>query len=473
MAAMPESDPHLSPSDAFTWYMEEDPLLRSTIVAVALLDRTPDWDTLVARIDRASRLAPGFRRKVVEPPLRSGNPRWVTDEIDLGYHVRRMTAPAPGDLASVLERARTLGMAGFDKARPLWEMLLVEGLEGDRSALVMKVHHALTDGVGGMQMALFLFDLERDALPPTDEPGTPDPEHLSDLDLLRDALAHDVDELVGIARRNAVSVLPAMAHAVLHPATTVTGVLRLLGSVGRTVQPVSETLSPVMTGRALSWRYQALDVPINRLKEAAHEAGGTLNDGFLAGITGGLRRYHEHHEMPVDELRLLMPISLRTEADGIGGNKITIMRFAVPIGIADPAERIRRLHDLALEIRQEPSLAHAQTIAAGLNLLPRSYVGGMLKHVDFLASNVPGFRFPIYLCGAEVQRYYALGPTIGAAANFTLISYRDTACVGLNSDTAAVPDGDAFVRCLAEGFDEVLDLAGHHAPVMPGGPTLT
>lgn len=455
---------HLSNSDAFTWYMEDDPLLRSTIVAVAFLDRAPDFETLVSRLDRASRLAPGFRQKVVVPPLRAATPRWVTDpDVDLGFHVRRMLVPPPGDVTSVLERARTLGMAGFDKARPLWEAVLMEGLEDGRAALVLKVHHALTDGVGGMQLALFLYDLERDAEAPADVgPEPPPPEPTGDLDLLREALGHQLDEVLAFAKTHAVSAAPALVHAVLHPRTTVTGLLRTLASVGRTVEPANETLSPVMTERALSWRYQALDVPIEALKTAAHEAGGTLNDGFLAGLTGGLRRYHEHHRMPVDELRLTMPISLRTDAHGIGGNHITIMRFKVPIGIADPSERVRSLHDLARSIRSEPAIEHADAIAGGLNLLPKGYVGGMLKHVDVLASNVPGFRAPLYLCGSEVERLYAFGPTIGSAANLTLLSYRSTACVGVTTDAAAVPDGDVFLACMAAGYDEVLDLAGAH-----------
>jgi diacylglycerol O-acyltransferase len=178
-----------------------------------------------------------------------------------------------------------------------------------------------------------------------------------------------------------------------------------------------------------------------------------------------MRLYHEHHGTTVDELRVTMPVSLRRDGDPVGGNRITIMRFPVPVGEHDPAVRIGMLHDLTLRVRNEPAIDHTDTIAGGLNLVPRGYIGGMLKHVDFLASNVPGFRHPIYLAGAEVTRLYALGPTIGSSANLTLLSYRDTSCVGVTTDTGAITDPEVFLTCLQAGFEEVLGLSGPHPEV--------
>ena len=150
-------------SDAFSWYMEQDPLLRSTVVCVLVLDGVPDWDRFMHRLDRATRLTPGFRHRVVQPPLRLATPRWVVDpDFDLSWHVRRFEAASPKTLTTVLEYARKTGMAGFDRDRPLWEYTFIEGLHHGRTALVMKLHHALTDGVGGMEVARFLFDVEPD-----------------------------------------------------------------------------------------------------------------------------------------------------------------------------------------------------------------------------------------------------------------------------------------------------------------------
>ena len=167
----------------------------------------------------------------------------------------------------------------------------------------------------------------------------------------------------------------------------------------------------------------------------------------------------------MDQLRVTLPISIRTPEDPIGGNRITLIRFAVPVADPDPASRIHELGRLCRAARHERSLQLTDSIAATLNLLPPAVVGGMLKHVDFVASDVAGFTFPVYLAGARVERNVAFGPTTGTAANFTLLSHDGTCCVGINIDTAAVPDPDVLVECMREGFEEVLALAGRHGRV--------
>jgi hypothetical protein len=162
----------------------------------------------------------------------------------------------------------------------------------------------------------------------------------------------------------------------------------------------------------------------------------------------------------VDELRMSMPISLRLDGDAEGGNRVTVMRFTVPVGEADPAERLRKVHDVAAAARNEPSVPHFGAIAAGLSPVTPLAVAPMALHMDFAASNVPGYGFPVHLCGAEVLRVYPFGPTGGSAANATMITYSGTCCIGVNVDTAAVPHTDELLRCLAEGFGEVLTLAG-------------
>jgi hypothetical protein len=233
-------------------------------------------------------------------------------------------------------------------------------------------------------------------------------------------------------------------------------------SILRTVRPIQETFSPLMHDRHLGWRYSTLDLALGDLKRAARIAGGTLNDAFLAGIADGLRRYHDHHGCAVPELRVTMPISIRAEDDPAGGNRITLMRFAVPVDAPDPVVRMQALHELAAASRAEPSIPLTNTIAGMLNLLPHGVVGSMLKHVDFLASNVPGLEAPIFIGGARVLALYPFGPTIGAALNVTLLSYCGTCHVGVNTDTGAVPDANVLLECLRESFEEILDLGGAH-----------
>jgi hypothetical protein len=169
-----------------------------------------------------------------------------------------------------------------------------------------------------------------------------------------------------------------------------------------------------------------------------------------------MRHYHHKHDAPVDELRVTMPISIRTAADSLASNRITLMRFLVPVSEADPARRMRLIDTRAKAARNARSLRFTDMIAAGLDLLPTSFVGGMLKRVDFLASDVTGVPVTRYLAGAQVTAHAAFGPTMGCAANLTLMSYNGTCHIAANLDTAAIPDTDAFIDCLRLGMDEVI-----------------
>lgn len=153
-----------------------------------------------------------------------------------------------------------------------------------------------------------------------------------------------------------------------------------------------------------------------------------------------------------------MPVSLRTDEHEAGGNHVTVMRFKVPIG-DDPAGQMQDLDAVAAKIRAEKSLPHTESIAGVLNLMPSAVLGSMLKRVDFLASNVPGIQTPMYLVGTRVLAYHPFGPTAGSSVNFTLMSYVGNCYIGVNTDTSAIPDPDVFMRCVNEGFDEVVSLA--------------
>jgi diacylglycerol O-acyltransferase / wax synthase len=447
-------------SDAFSWYMERDPTLRSTVVAVAWLEESPDWEVLAAKVDQASRLIPLFRQKVLEPPGRLATPRWTVDEeFDLTWHLRRIDAPAPHTAETVVEFARREAMTVFDRSRPLWEFTLIEHLDGERAALVMKIHHSLTDGIGGMQLALLLFDAERVPVSSGPMPDAPIGERLDTSDLIRESIIRDWERVSGFVGAQARSAVPSALHAARHPLTSLGEVLETARSIGRTVAPVREMLSPIMKERGLGRDLDLIDVALDDLKQAAAVAGGTINDGFMAAVTGGLRRYHERHDTMVDGLRVTLPISIRTPKDPMGGNRITLMRFVVPVADRDPASRIAEIHRLCRVARDERSVAFTNSIAGTLNLLPQGVVGSMLKYVDFVASDVPGFAFPVYLGGALLERYVAFGPTIGSPMNVTLLSYNGRCCVGVTIDTAAVPDHEVLVECLREGFEEVLGLA--------------
>ncbi len=452
----------MSQSDAFAWAMESDPRLRSTVVTLILLDRAPDWDVVRERFRAVSSNLPMFRQVVVESPPPTP-PRWEpAPDFDPDFHMRRVSAPEPGNLDAVLEMARVAAMSDFDRARPLWTATLIEGLDDGGAAVLLKFHHALTDGVGGVQIAMTIFDVTAEPRHPdavaagSDEPEVHRHGPLSDY---VDALRYDAG-LVRRAVTGAVTGAPRLLFNTLRrPISTTAAATELAGSVYRFVRPVAHTGSTLMRERTLVRRLAVHSVPLDKLKEAAHRGGGALNDAFVAGISGGLRRYHEKHGATVGDLHLTMPISIREAGENMGGNHITLARFDVPVGLADPAARIRRTRERTTRVRNERSTAYVQLLAGAMNLMPRSYIGSMLRKIDFLASDVPGIPVPVYLAGAKVTAQYAFGPTIGSAVNVTLLTYVGTCALGIDVDTGAIPDFEQFYDCLVEGFDEVLALA--------------
>ncbi|BBX20547.1 diacylglycerol O-acyltransferase [Mycolicibacterium duvalii] len=444
-------------SDAFTWSMESDPRLRSTVVTVLMLDRSPDWAEVRGRVERLSLELPMLRQTVVDSPP-PAPPRWQDcADFDLDFHLRRIAAPTGGGFDAVLELARLAQMEDLDRARPMWKLTLVEGLPDGEAALLCTFHHSLTDGIGGIQIAMTLFGLSPE-MPAVEDAARPAPQR-SALDDYRDSARYGLG-VVGSAVTGALSALPRLvADTVRSPVKTLDSAAAMAASVYRTVRPVNSTGSRLMTQRTLIRRLDVLEVPMPPLREAAHRSGGALNDAFVAGVAGGLRLYHEKHGTGVEALHLCMPISLRAEGDAPGGNRITLMRFDIPAGLTDPAERIRQIRERTERVRHEKSLPYTQAIAGALNLMPRWYIGSILRHVDFLCSDVPGIPVPVYLGGAKVRIQYAFGPTIGSAVNVTLLTYVDTCALGIDVDSGAIPDIGLFRECLQAGFDEVLALA--------------
>ncbi|SDD38938.1 acyltransferase, WS/DGAT/MGAT [Rhodococcus tukisamuensis] len=443
------TDPYMTQTDLLAWRMEQDPVLRSTIVAVALLDRVPDWDAFVRLMERGTRAVPIFRYKAVSTSIGLAPPRWVVDpDFDLSWHLRRAAVPPAGGLAAVLDFARTAGMSAFDKDRPLWEFTVLEGLSEGRAALVMKVHHALTDGVGGMQITNEIVDFTRSGTDrgPAPQPVVPGPADGRSSALT--ALLWHLDTGVRLLRKGA-SAPVGISRILTAPLSTVRRLAAVAGSVARFTRPVTTTLSPVMTERSTRRQFAVLDIPLDGLRGAASAGDCTMNDAFLTSVLLGLKRYHALHGADVAELSLTLPMSLRAESDPLGGNRITLARFTLPTVETDPGDLMRAVRRTVTAWRDEPAVAHSSSIAAVLNLFPARILGSMLKHVDFVASDVPGPTIPLYLAGAEICEYYAFSPTLGAAFNVTLLSYLGHCSIGVNADCAAVPD----LSCLAESLD--------------------
>ena len=459
----------MSDADALMWTIEKDPMLRSTITAIALLDRAPDHDRLREVLLRGARLIPRLTQRVRAHSYSVAPPRWEDDpNFDIDYHLRFIRAPDPGDLRTVLDIAQPIGMESFDRARPLWEATVVEGLVDDGAALIMKVHHTITDGVGSVKLALVLFDLERAPGADAEMPEPPASPVLGEAGRWIDALTHEQRRLLGILTRSTAE-LPAAAvgaagRAVTDPLGTAAQVVDVASSLVRLMAPATEPLSPLMTGRSLSAHFDSLSVPMEPAKRAAKVAGATLNDAFIAATAIGFARYHDEMGTPTERLRLTMPISVRqADTEDLVGNQFVPARFPIPVRSDDPIGLMEELHDLLLDERREPSLAFVDPLAAILRRLPTSIstgvFGAMLKGVDLVITNVPGAPVPLYAAGARVDRLLALAPLTGAAANVALFSYLDDLHIGINMDPAAVTEPDRLMAALRAGWDDVLALA--------------
>jgi diacylglycerol O-acyltransferase len=445
--------------EALMWRAESDPRMRSTICSLALLDCMPDWDRFVAACDWGSRMAPRFRQKVVEPALGLGAPCWVNDpDFDLHYHVRRIRVTGKGGWPEVFEAAEQIAMTPFDRARSPWEAVLIEGLPDGRAALLVKLHHSTTDGMGGFQLFSQLHSRTREHDPHKPQPRAPAPEWISPTDLLVEQLSRDARAAPGGLLKAAEGVLQALSQ----PAQAMRDAQRFVESMGRVVSDPDVDGSPLLYKRSLAWHFMALDVEFKDLRAAAKEAGGTLNDAFLAALLGAFRMYHAKLGYAIQEMPMAIPISVRRGDDDEGGNKFAGARFAGPVGVADPRARITAIGELVRSARAEPAIEGLALVAPALSRLPSallgSLAGSLTKANDLQASNVPGFREELFIAGAHIDRLYGFGPLPGCATMITLVTHGKTCCIAANVDRAAITDTELFGQCLADGFTEVLSL---------------
>ena len=457
-------DVHMRETDRFSWTMEQDPILRMPVVAVAMLDGVPDWDEVKHRMERLTRAVPMFRQRVVPTPGGLAPPKWVVDAaFDLDWHVRRIALPPPADLDAVLGFAATMGTTPFDPIRPRWEVWLVEGLDGGAAAWVAKVHHTLTDGIGGMQLLAHVFDVDGTVLASGPVPEAPPSGDTGRPALLRSGLRHNADIAAAIVRGGVAAVAHTLDAARHDPLAAAKGVGATWQSLLESMAPSGERLSPVMTARGIRRSYATLDVPLDGLRAAGAAVGGTINDAFVTATTEGLRRYHAAHATTVPELRMCLPISIRQPGDPTAGNRMTLIRIVMPLTPGDPAPRMAEIRRRAEHWKSAPGLVYTEAAYGVINTLPAAYLQGLCKNVDFVASNVPGFPMRLHLAGPQVLAIYPYSPTGGSAVNFTLLSYAGTACIGVNIDPDAVPDLDVFMNSMRRGFDEVLAIGapGH------------
>lgn len=471
----------MAPVDALLLYGDTDPRRRSSLIGLCVLERAPEWSALVASVERATRTVPRLRQRVVSPLLPISRPYWVDDpDFDLSYHLRHVRIPEPAGFAELLTLTEVAEMAPLDPARPLWEMTLVEGLRmpgstQEQAALLWKFSHALGDGVGVLQIAVAMLDLE--ANPPAPDPAemlaAPPivaPRRKSRLGLLRDRVVDLPIDLATDAVRSGLWAVGAGLRLAADPSGSAGEAVEFTRSLGRLVTPPAATPSPAMQARGTKRRLLVHEVPLERLKRAGKVAGASVNDAYLAAVVGGMRLYHEALGIEVDRLPMAVPVYGRPGgANGLaaavtapGGNHFSAVRFAAPVAEADPGLRMLMLREMVTAGRNEPALGATDALARLFARTPQVLLAEIARqqgHLDLLASNVAGFPGEVYLAGVPVDGMFSFGPAPGVAVMFVLVSYHGTCAIGITLDEAAIPDPELFARCIAAGFDEVLQLA--------------
>lgn len=454
----------MSPAETVMWRAESDSLLRSTLIAVEVLDTAPDWDRLVAAHDWASRMVPRLRHRVVEPAFGFGTSRWSPDpDFDLHFHLRHSQLPS-GGWPKLLEAAEQFAMAPFDRARPPWETLLLEGLPDGKAAFLLKLHHSITDGLGLVQLLEQLHSRVREHSPDKPQPVPDDIRETDAIGALAAQLSEDARALPSALGSAGATALRALRT----PGKAVSEGKRYARSLRRVISSQKATPSPLLAQRSPNWRFGALDINFSSLRAAGNAAGGSLNDAFVAALLAGYRRYHQAKGRPVDTIPVAIPVSVRRADHPEGGNRIASARIAGPVGLADPSERIKAVNELIRRERAEPALESIGALSHALARLPGGAIavlaGDITKGNDLQASCLPGMAENAYLAGAYVERTYPYAPLPGCPAMITLVTHGATCCVGINFDPAAISDGELFGQCVADGFAEVLRLV----PDAPG-----
>jgi diacylglycerol O-acyltransferase / wax synthase len=452
-------DRRMSDSEALMWRLEKDPHLASSYATFTVLDRPLDFDRFKRRMAIAIDHVPRLRQRVQPAPGSLAPPAWVDDaNFDLDHHVRHMALPKPGNLRQLADLATLIAADPFDRVRPLWQFVVVDGLRGGKGGLIQKLHHTVTDGEGGVRLSLQYLDLERDAPGPTEIANRPEAERRGD------DPAATVRDLIASGLRLPLALVKQVRDLLAEPARIPTVGLATLETVRSIVTQLSEhdkAHSPLWTTRSLRRHVEPIRFPLDDVKAASKALGGTINTAFISAAAAAAGEYHRKLDRPVDELRASMAISTRTS--GSGSNAFSLARMLVPTSEMPIADRFRAITNATATARASSASASLSTVAALATTLPTSVLTRIARQqgetVDFATSNVRAAPISVYIAGAKVLENYPIGPLAGVAFNLTLLSYAGSLDMGLNLDPAPITEPTLLKNCVEAAFSELASLA--------------
>ena len=425
----------------------------------------PAFEDYLDHVRSRLHLVPRYRQKLATPPFETGRPLWVDDpSFTLEYHVRHTALPAPGTEEQLFLLASRIASQQLDRAKPLWENWLVEGLADGRFGLIMKTHHSLVDGVSGVDLASVLFDIERKPQPPEEElePWRPRSEP-SGAEMVVAGLRGMVTTSAGIvARALAAASRPATSLGLLRDAAEGVGELVWAG-----LNPAPETPLNVPIGPHR--RYAVVRQQLSEFKEVKDALGGTVNDVVLTVVSGALAEWLHSRGIRTEglEMRALVPVSVRTEAQRNSlGNQITVMRGPLPVYIDDPVARLRFVRQAMNGLKESKQAEGAATLAAVNNLAPptvlaqASRLNFSTRLFNLIVTNIPGPQLPLYVLGRQLEDVFPVAflPENHALA-IAIMSYNGGLDFGLLGDYDALPDIEVISAGIADALAELLAVA--------------
>ena len=461
----------LSPLDASFLHVEDD-VSHMHIGSVAVFEGPqPPFADLVDMVESKLDLVPRYRQRVRFVPLELGRPVWVDDEhFNLEYHLRHTALPKPGGETELRRLVGRVMSQQLDRARPLWEIWVVEGLEDGRWAMVAKTHHALVDGVSGTDLLAVIMDQSANAERPARlREWTPQPAP-SSLQLMADSLENVVRS--PYEQMRALRAQTRMVRRVLAYAMEVVGGLVALGGLVRPT-PVSSLNGPLGPHRRYAWASTSVE-DIKRVRKAF---GGTFNDVVLASITNGFRELLLSRDEDVERVvRTLVPVSVRPRdasgkaiGDGTFENRVSAMFAELPVDVEDPVLRLELISEQMKDLKESrqavagealtsmSGFAPPMLLAVGMRLATRA----AQRNVNTVTTNVPGPQFPLYAAGRRMLRAFPYVPLAGQVRlGVAIFSYDGEVNFGITGDYDTTEDIDVLAGGIEDGMTQMLKACG-------------
>jgi diacylglycerol O-acyltransferase / wax synthase len=455
--------------DSSFLHLERDSAHMHVAGCAVFAGSAPPYDDLVAAIEARLHLVPRYRQRLAFVPLAQGRPVWVDDPyFNLHYHVRHTALPRPGGDAELKRLAGRVFSQALDRGRPLWELWLVEGLAGGRFAILTKTHHALVDGISGVDIATVLFDTSPDPLPvaPSDQVWDARPLP-SRAQLLADALRERATVPAEVLR--GVRATLRGPRTVAKRAGNAVGSIGAFAWTGVNAAPPSPFNQRIGPHRRFTW----VQADLGQFKAIKNSLGGTVNDVVLAVVAGALGRYMRLHGQSTDGavLKAMVPVSVRADIErGALGNRVAAMWATLPVGLADPVERLHAISEEMVGVKQSGQAVGAEILTAVSGFAPPTIMSqaarlqARQRLFNLVVTNVPGPQFPLYLLGRELEAIYPMVPLAeNTALGVAILSYNGQLNFGLVGDYDALADIETLADELRSSIDELAIAAG--APV--------